>query len=293
MNDRVVSQLGRQRQRIAAAQEQVASGKRINRPSDDPYGAAAVIQIRSSQAVLEQFSRNARAADTALTVADGALDSYEQMLDRASSLLAQGVSDITTPEARRAIANEIDGLRLRALNVANLQSDGHYVFGGTRQDVPPVDPVTVTLAVSSTSPRVIQVEQDAPPITAGVTADFVFSNSDGTIFNTLAAVAAALRGTVDPVADQAAMQTGLEQLEAFGEQARTARTTLGKSFNMVEDATARIEQASLALESNAQEVESADFARAATDLVEAERALEAILESEAHRGRRTLLDIIG
>jgi flagellin-like hook-associated protein FlgL len=140
---------------------------------------------------------------------------------------------------------------------------------------------------------VIQVEQDAPPITAGVTADFVFSNSDGTIFNTLAAVAAALRGTADPVADQAAMQTGLEQLEAFGEQARTARTTLGKSFNMVEDATARIEQASLALESNAQEVESADFARAATDLVEAERALEAILESEAHRGRRTLLDIIG
>ena len=293
INDRLVSNIAQQRNRISVAQEQISSGKRINRPSDDPVGAAAVIEIRASQASLEQFRRNARVVDTALSVSDGALDSYERMLDKARALITQGSSDLTREEGRKAIASELDGLRQSIMNVANTQSEGQYIFGGTEQENAPVDPTTVTLIVSSAPPRVIQIEPNAPPVIAGVTANAVFANSDGTIFEMLSAAAAALRGTGDPAADQAALGAALDQLSDFGDQASVARTTLGKSLNSVEIARDRLDRDSLSMEETAQAIESADFAKSSVELLEAERALEATLQAGGQRGRRSLLDFLG
>lgn len=292
-NDRLLSQISTQRQRLAVAQEQIATGKRINRPSDDPYGAAAVIEIRTSQTTIDQFRRNATVADSKLSVSDGALDSYEQALDRTRSLLSHGVSGFTSPDARKAVADEIDGLRQRILNIANLKSNGEYVFGGTRQDEPPFDPTTAIAAASPASPQLIQVELAAPPITVGVTAGLIFSTGDGTIFAALTAAATALRGTGDQVADQAAIDDSLRQLNDFVSQASVARTTIGKNLNAVEAATERHNTDYLSLETSAQGIETADFAKAATDLAEANRALEAVLETGAQAGRRSLLDFIG
>jgi len=293
INDRLVTQITTQRQRLATAQEQLAGGKRINRPSDDPIGAAAVIEIRTSQASLGQFERNVKIADSSLSVADGALDSYDRLLDRTRSLLSQGVSGFTGDRGRDAIATEIDGLNQAILNIANLSSDGQYVFGGTRQNEPPFDPTTAALSPNPTSPQLIQIELAAPPITVGVTADFIFSSADGTVFDVLRAAALALRGTGDPAADEATLKTALQQLGTFAEQSSTARTTLGTSLNAVEVTRDRISRDSLSLEEKAQEVESADFAKSATDLVESERALEAILQTGARTGRRSLLDFLG
>jgi flagellar hook-associated protein 3 FlgL len=127
INDRLVSQIATQRARLAAAQEQVATGKRINRPSDDPYGAAAVIEIHTSQAALDQLGRNANLAESQLTVADGTLDSYEHSLDRARTLISQGISGFLKPGSGQDIAIELDGLRQTILNIANLNSNGQYL----------------------------------------------------------------------------------------------------------------------------------------------------------------------
>lgn len=293
VNDRLVHQIAEQRQRIAVAQEQVASGKRINRPSDDPLGAAAVIEIRSSQTALNQFVRSATAANNALTTADGALDSYQHVLDSIQSRITQGNSDLLSDDGRKAIASELEGLQQTILNIANLRGNGQYVFGGTRQDVPPFDPTTAAPAATPTSPQSIQVEKDAPPVAISVTGDFIFANADGTIFAALQEAAAALRGTGDPVADKATLTASLQKFSAFTDQAAVARTTIGKGFNAVESATDRNTQQSLDAETSAQNIEGADFAKASVDLVAANQGLEAILETQAQSGRRTLLDLLG
>ena len=293
INDRLVKQIAEQRQRIAIAQEQVASGKRINRPSDDPLGAAAVIEIRSSQTSLNQFVRSATAANNTLTTADGALDSYQHVLDTIQTRLAQGNSDLLSDNGRKAIASELDGLQQTILNIANQRSNGQYVFGGTRQDAPPYDPTTAAPAITPTSSQTIQVEKDAPPVAVSVTAEIVFANADGTIFTALQEAAAALRGTGDPVADKATLTAALGKFSAFSDQAAVARTTIGKGFNAVESATDRNNQQSLDAETSAQNIEGADFAKASVDLVAANQGLEAILETQAHTGRRSLLDLLG
>src|SRR5450432_263890 len=97
------------RQNLEAVQERISSGKRINRPSDDPFGAEAVLRFRTSQATVEQFQQNAATVRDGLTSADGAMESYQQLLDRASVLMTQGASDSTSAPARVSLAQEMDG----------------------------------------------------------------------------------------------------------------------------------------------------------------------------------------
>ncbi|MEW6737070.1 MAG: flagellar hook-associated protein FlgL [Acidobacteriota bacterium] len=292
-NNRLVDQIASQRQRLAQAQEQVATGRRINRIADDPLGTAAVIEIRASQTELEQLKGNANSADNILTAGDSALDSYQRRLDRLRSLISQGISGFTNDAGRRAIADEIDGLRQMILNQANSRSGNQYIFGGTRQDAPPFDPVTAAPNTGTASPSLIQIEPDAAPIAASVVADTIFSNTGGNIFDTLTAASTAIRGSGDPVADEATLNSALTQLETFAEQAGNARVILAKGLEAVEAAGERIESDTLALETSAQRIESADFVKSSVQMVEAQRALEAILQSGSILKRRSLLDLLG
>src|SRR5258708_4415569 len=120
------SRIGANRLRVDQAQEQVSSGKRINRPSDDPFGTGVVLKMRTSQANIEQFQQNAATVGDGLQTSDSALESYEQMLDRGRSLLTQGASDSTTPAQKLSIATEMDSLRQSMLSIANGRGADRY-----------------------------------------------------------------------------------------------------------------------------------------------------------------------
>jgi flagellar hook-associated protein 3 FlgL len=289
----LVARIGVTRRQIADAQERVASGKRINRPSDDPTGAEAVMRLRAARAEIAHYRRNTETVRERLAFGDAALDSYEQSLDRVRVLLMQGASDSTGAEARGVIATELEGIRDRLLAEANARIDEQYLFGGTRQAEPPFDPLTAAPSALTSAPALIQVEPGGLPVTSGVTAEAVFSDAAGTVFAMLTDVAAALRGTGDPVADRQNVSATLDRVGNFGALASTARARIGVGLEGIEAANARHERNDLMLEAAAQNLEGADFAEAATQLVEANRALEATLQAGAQYGRRSLIDFLG
>jgi flagellar hook-associated protein 3 FlgL len=292
INARFMAHFTAARQRLAVAQEQIGSGKRINRPSDDPIGAGAVVRTRTAQAAIEQFARNAGLAHDALIVADTALDNYDTTLDRIRSLMTAGASDTTGPKDRPLIAKEIEELRTHLLGLANRQHGNQYLFGGTRQEVPPYDANGVP-AATPTTPQLLQIDPEGIPLATGVTAENIFADATGTIFAALDDATAALRGTGDEVADKATLLATLDRLSGFADQARIARTQLGTGLNRVAGVLEQLDQRSLALEETTQRTEGADIVEAAVQLNEAQRAFEAILQTKANTGRRTLLDLLG
>lgn len=289
---RFSSQVARGQQRVQAAQERLASGSRINRPSDDPDGAASVVRLRTAQAMIEVYKRNVGAAGDSLAATDGALDSYETLLERARALLTQGASDTTSAEGRAAIAAELDGLRERALALANARHGDSYLFGGTRQDAPPFDSAGAPNPLP-TSARLVQFERGAAPVAVGVTAETVFTDSSGTIFDALASASSALRGTGDPAADAAATSAAMERVSTLGGVARVARTSVGVRLAEAEAARERLSNDLIALETIIQRTEAVDVAEAAIALSEASRSLEATLQTGSFLKRPTLIDILG
>lgn len=291
-NARLLAQLTMSRQRVAQAQERIASGKRINRPSDDPLGAGVMARLRSTQATFEQFERNAGVARDTLSVADSALETYEQALDSARALITRGTSDFVDPNGKEAIATELDGLSERILSLANQRYGDRYLFGGTRQEVPPYDANGV-LAATPTTPQLLQIDPDGAPLVLGVTAEMTFVDGQGSVFTELENAATALRGTGDPAADRATLLQSIGRLAALTDQARMARVKVGIELEQVETVSEHLSATKLALAETADRTEGADFVEAALELSESQRTLEAILQTKAVTNGRSLLDMIG
>lgn len=287
-----VQSINAHRTKIGIMQERLATGKRINRASDDPVGAEMVLNLKTSLKEIEQFQRNTSVANQRLTAADGTLNSYGQILDRLRSLVTQGLNDTTTQQAKDAIATEIVALRERILATANSQYNGEYLFGGTRQNAPPYDPVTGVPAATPTTAQYIQIEPGANAIPVGVTADTVFGDATSDIFTDLTNAIAALRGTGDPVADRATLQNTFSRLGTYTDISNFAQSRIGASVNITDIVRERLSNDTSSLGLRASEIEDADFAETVVSLTESQTALEATLQVIA-RGKRSLFDFLG
>lgn len=112
--------------------EQVTTGKRINRPSDDPVGFTQLSAIESEISRLNQFVSNIDNANNRLESSDSRLNSVSLALTRVIQLNEQGASETTVGEPRRGIAEELLGLTDEILNHADAQVAGRHLFSGTR-----------------------------------------------------------------------------------------------------------------------------------------------------------------
>lgn len=287
----LTSRINLHRSRLNILQERLATGKRINRPSDDPNGAEMVLNMRTSMSQLSQFQRNAQTVNLKLTAADDALASYETSLDRVRTLISRGLSEISTPQTREAVAIELESIRQSILTTANTISGGEYVFGGTRQNAPPFDPATAQPASPAANAQFVQIEPGAPSLATGLVAGSVFADATSSIFEDIASAVTSLRGTGDPTADNAALGAAMSRMTVHAQLASAAHARIGASQNAVDIALDNLSTNLLAFDARITEIEGADFAETALGIADAQRALDASLQVAA-QGRRSLLDYL-
>ncbi len=289
---RLTAQILTSRQRLADAQDHLSSGKRINRLSDDPGGASAVFQLRTTQTQLEQFVKNADSTKDTLLIGDSTLDSYQQLLDRARVLLTNAGTAAFYDKARVPVATELDGIVTRIQQLANTEYRDSYLFGGSRLSAPPYDVNGVPSATATTEVSV-QVDPEGTLIASSVTAESFLSDTGGSILDALKTAVTAIRGTGDDTADKATVLATIDRVKVFADSASQARTKIGERLTHVEQVTERLKQYNLSLEDTAQRIEVIDIAKAAIETKEADTALNAVLQSASQFGRRSLLDFLG
>ena len=101
-----LSSIRRQQAELAATQEQVSTGKRINTAADDPAGAAQAILLQQGLDRLENYGANAETAQRRLGLEEGALSQSSDALNRVRELAIQAANGTQTRESRSAIAAE-------------------------------------------------------------------------------------------------------------------------------------------------------------------------------------------
>jgi len=121
------------------AQLEISSGKRIQRPSDDPAGIRDSLVIRTSLSQASQFIRNINNNGLFMQSADAALDTLGQSLTRARELALGALNGTATAETRGFAAIEVSQLVQQALEAANTKAKNHFIFSGTRVRVRPFE----------------------------------------------------------------------------------------------------------------------------------------------------------
>jgi flagellar hook-associated protein 3 FlgL len=136
----VDAMLEKQRE-LSKTELQVASGKRILNPSDDPSASVRILDLQEAQQRLVQYQRNAEVAVAKLDQEETALQSMGNLLQRVRELTVQGNSDPVGAEGRAAIATEIRQHIDSFLQLANTQdANGEYIFAGFQSQTRPFEP---------------------------------------------------------------------------------------------------------------------------------------------------------
>lgn len=156
----VIAHLQRQTESLIHLQEQVATEKRINRPSDDPVGQPLVLNYGKTIASTEQYLRNIGRGESSLTSSESALQTVQEQLQRAHELAVQMANDTNSPADRATAATEVREIFDQLLATANTSVEGRFLFAGNQTDtIPFVDhghylgtavalPVTITAGVN-------------------------------------------------------------------------------------------------------------------------------------------------
>lgn len=130
----------RAKSRMENLQAETATLKKLNRPSDDPVGAAKVLEVRTDKVNNEQFQVNARLANAFLDNTDHALEDLSEILMRAKEIaIGQSSNASSTPESRYGVAEEVSQLFQRAVATGNRRIGDRYIFGGFKTTSSPVD----------------------------------------------------------------------------------------------------------------------------------------------------------
>lgn len=114
--------------RISKSQAQLATGRRVNRPSDDPEAAGAGTRLQSRFEALGQYNRQADAALSQLGGYDSLLAQLNEIAASAQELTLRGSSSVGAPGA--ALAAEANMLLEELVETANRQKDGRFLLGG-------------------------------------------------------------------------------------------------------------------------------------------------------------------
>ncbi|WP_165400100.1 flagellar hook-associated protein FlgL [Motilibacter rhizosphaerae] len=244
--------------RYSRTQEQLSSGKTISRPSDNPSGAISSMGYRSEASQYQQYADSAADGIDWLDAADTALGDIQQSVRDARTLTVQGKSTGNSdPNARRAIADQIDQLRAGILNNANRQYLGRPIFGGTTSGSAAFDSTGTYIGDSGSVNRVA-----ADGVSVRVDTDGVqtFGSGPTSVF-----------GILDDISNH--LKTDPTQLDADLAKLDTAVTTIGFSRSSVGARTNRLDslqQTAKDRVDNAKraqgDIEGVDIAQATVDL---------------------------
>ncbi|MEL1136145.1 flagellar hook-associated protein FlgL [Desulfitobacterium sp. THU1] len=117
--------------RMDKLQDQLSSGRRITRPSDDPVGIENALRYKSSISHVEQWKTNTKEGISYLDTVDDTLGEMTKLIQRAKELGLQAANGTYSVEDREKMAIEVDQIKEQMMQFANTRVGTKYVFGGT------------------------------------------------------------------------------------------------------------------------------------------------------------------
>ncbi len=137
MTNNMMSNINKNKYNMTSLEQQYSSGKKIQRPSDDPIVAVRALKLRTNLAELKQYyEKNIPDAMSWMDVTESALDTVNGILKQINTYCVQGSSDTLTATDRSAIVQNLNQMKDQIYQEGNTNYAGRYVFTGYKTDSP-------------------------------------------------------------------------------------------------------------------------------------------------------------
>lgn len=278
--------------KMSKMQDNLTSGMKITRASDDPVVAVKGMQYRTQLDKVQQFQRNMNEAEAWLDTTDAALDQVGTALNRVKELVVQAANDTNTADERAKIKLEIDQIRQQIQDVANTQLGGKYIFSGTKTQTPAFKDGIINNDINTEQVK-IEVFDGVQLTVNTADAQTIFTNADKvleTISNTLGDDTKTGKEIGDLLGSIATDNNST--IADIQGRILDARADVGARMNRVELMTNRLDIQEINVTKQKSLNEDTDYAETITKMVTQESIHQAALSVGAKIIQQTLVDFI-
>ena len=275
-----------QRTAVNEAQREIATGRKLNRISDDAQAARRVLRAES---LLQDIQANRESLDQGehlLSLADDALADVTNLVQRVAEMSVQFSNDTYNTQDRTKAADELVQIRERLIELANSEENGRYLFGGLASAAAPFDATGVfsgdTGQVEVPVGRGARVEVTLP---GGE--PFVDPAGGPTLFTTIDSLETALRADNGP-----AVGVLIDEVRGHEDLLRQSRQTVGHRFERIENVRSALERVELTAVGTLNRDRDADLTASIIQLQEAENGLQGALLVTARLDQLNLMNFI-
>lgn len=273
-------------ERSMKLQEQLSTGCRINRPSDDPVGISRLLRLNRDLSENEQYAKNAQDAKAMLDATDTALGGIDDILQRLHEIAVSGANDTLPQASKDALADEVDELLGQLEQVGNTTYSGIYIFAGEKVDTepytltggPPYTGVTFSGNDGKRSYEIAPGIKDAVNLTghAEVFGDETTQNS---IFDHVIQLRDALRSD-----DSATIESSIDVMSNDLDNIINLRSVVGAKYNKMDLTLDRLSTANTTITQQIADSGDTDVAKAIIQL----KMEENVYQSALAVGSRTI-----
>jgi flagellar hook-associated protein 3 FlgL len=275
-------------------QRQLATGRKINLPSDNPAGLVKSLRLRTNLVEGEQYLANINEGINFMETTDAALGNLNSIMQRIRELAVNAANGTNDDSARKAIADEIKELTDQITIVANTSYGSKYIFAGTNVTQQPCqedsDPDTFKWTGNNEALQLeigVGVKLTINLTDSSMNNFFVGNGSDPGVIDFC-------RGLVSDIetGDLDAVNAALTTADKFIDNLLTARSTIGAKVNRLELQQSRLDSTQISYTSLLAQNEDADIAEVIMNLKMQESVYRASLAAGARIIQPSLVDFL-
>lgn len=286
---------------LARVQEQLISGKRIQKASEDPVVAMQGMRYRTEVREVDQFRRNVSEATSWMDLTDSTLNEVTEAVKRIRELTTQAANDTYESSQRQIIKSEIDQLVEHIGSLANSKAGEKYIYNGTKTDEPLINMDALKAFLADPSGDVNSIYPNGAPATSG---KIEFEVSKGIkvqvnmqpekvfgaeLFQGLQKLSSMLN---TPTTTGADLSAELATLDTLGQNLITERAELGARANRLELVDNRLQDHEIIAKTIMSDNEDIDIEKVIMELKSHETVHRAALSAGARIIQPTLLDFL-
>ena len=276
--------------KMSKLQDQINSGRKFARPSDDPVAAVKGMDYRVQLDKIGQFTRNVNEMKSWVDTTDSSLSDVTSALTRVQELVTQAANDSNTADERKKIAVEIEQIQQQIRDVANTQVAGKFIFSGTNTSSPLfkddqiADPANLTGLNQDVSFEV----GDGIVMAANTTGYELFKGIDEMLTKVLNPVG----GLKDPNATGGAIGNLLTDVQKGVSDVLDVQATVGATQNRIDTIENRLSILEVNITKQKSLNEDTDYAKTITEMTTQESIHQAALSVGAKIIQQTLVDFM-
>lgn len=286
----IVSDLDQSQTTLNTLLQEVATGKSVNQPSDNPTASAQMVQNSLETANVDQYTQNIDSVLSTVQMASSALSSVVSSLTQAVSIGTEGANSTTNSSDLASLAQQVQDILTTVVSDANTSSGGSYIFGGTDSSTTPytVDSTSATgYTYNGNNDSNSVAVGDNMNVKVNLPGSQIFSSSSNNVLGALSSLVTALQS-----GDQSQIASATTAVDSAVNYVSQQQAFYSNAQDQLNSQQTYLQQDTVTLTTQQNDLIGANEATVATELSQAETDNSAALAAAAKVLPNTLLNYL-